>query len=64
MTEPKKVEVFKIELTQAEINIVGKGLGNLSYNESAPLLGNIQTQLNKIEAEKKKIKTPGKTGKA
>jgi len=65
MTEPKKQEeVYTIGIPQSHLDILGQLLAKASYEVSAPILSNIQNQLNKIESDKKKTKKPGKSGKA
>ena len=42
------------------LEIIAQALGQVQYNASAPVLQNIQLQLNKIEDDKKKTKKTGK----
>lgn len=53
--EPTK----KLEVTDAEINIIGKGLAALPYGEVAPLINKLQIQ---IAQQNKPVEVPKKEG--
>jgi|TARA_Y100000310_G_scaffold338276_1_gene427469 hypothetical protein len=61
MTEPKiEEEKYNLAISQSHLEIIAQALGQVQYNASAPVLQNIQLQLNKIEDDKKKTKKTGK----
>jgi hypothetical protein len=47
------VDRLKIEVTRAELQLIGQGLMKLPYEAAAPILGNLQKQLNDIDAAAK-----------
>jgi len=49
------VEQFRVELTAAELQTVGAGLGKLPFEQSAPIINKLNEQLaaiNKAKADK------------
>jgi hypothetical protein len=48
---PVAVEKLKIEVTRAELQIIGQGVMKLPYETAAPVLNSLQAQLNAIDAK-------------
>jgi hypothetical protein len=46
---PASAEKMKLEVTRAELQLIGQGLMELPYKASAPVMNNLQTQLFAID---------------
>jgi hypothetical protein len=65
MTEPKiEEEIYTLQVPKSHLDVIAQALGQVQYNASAPVLQNIQLQLNKLEEDKKKTETPDESDKA
>lgn len=55
----QELQVFKLEVTQAELNVISDALGEVQYKRSAPLIQKLNAQIiEQIEAAAKAKQKP------